>query len=196
MSDSHWHSDMNLPRPAETIVRPFTTFPCLWCVIKVPRPNHKRCSSSSRPLMWRFAWPQLPSTLFWAKRRGKQTARVSENTTYQSHQKGPGKQPGRLEAWDKHTHKSLRFPFTCVALRPGEGLVYAAACALQRVKPNSFSARTQTSKLVCSLSDNVRTWGKKAQSGTSVPQCTMWHKLFSPLGPHTPSSHTRTQSHH
>lgn len=108
MEVGHWQSDMNLPWPAETIVRPFTTFPCLWRMIKVPHPNHKRCCSSSCPLMWRFTWPPLPSTLFWAKRGGKQTTCVYENTTYQSHQKGPGKQSGRLAAWDKHSHKSLR----------------------------------------------------------------------------------------
>lgn len=63
----------------------------------------------------------LSSTLFWAKRGGKQTTCVYENTTYQSHQKGPGRQSGRLAAWDKRSHKSLRSLscVSCCCLRRG-----------------------------------------------------------------------------
>lgn len=146
MSVSHWQSDMNLPRPAETIVRPLTTFPCLRRVIKVPLPKPQTLLLFLLPSDVEIHLAALSSTLFWAKRCGKQTTCVHENTTYQSHQKGLGGKGRSLEAGDKHSHKSL----PSLALWPEQGLVYPGVCAMERVTPNLLSARTQTSRLVCS----------------------------------------------
>lgn len=170
----------------------FTTFPCLWSIIKVPAEPQTPLlflSPSDVEIHTLHRAKPLSSTLFWAKRCG-----ADEPCLWKHHVSITSKaQETKAEAGSIGQILPLvtAFSFTCIAPRLKEGL-FTLEYVHCKGKEEALSTRTQTSGLLCSPSQYPHI--KRAQNGLLFHNAPCGTSFFRARTSHSIFPHSYTNS--